>query len=85
MSSQCIVHVFKSRKFVVSQRTVNMRKFPAEDLDADERKDVLEAEITQRIQHPNDIRDGTVCDSSLAILKNILTGTVFVPKQCVSH
>ena len=40
--------------------------FFTEDLDADEREIVMQTEITQSIQHPNDIRDGTVCDRSLA-------------------
>ena len=50
--------------------------FFAEDLDADERKIALQAEITQSIQHPNVIRDGTICDSSLAILMNIERNSV---------
>ena len=55
---------------------VNAYGFFTEDLDADEREIVLQTETIQSIHYPNDIRDGTICDGSLAILMNIERNSV---------
>ena len=69
MSSQCLFSLVANLWHLKEWWTP--MDFFTEDLNADEREIVLQTEITQSIQHPNDIRDGTICNRSLAILMNI--------------